>query len=244
MKKVFLTFGLLAFLGTGLMAQTSYEQFESTPMRPKADKVDLFKKGIAAHNKKYHAADPYKGSVWTDITGPTSGDYVWFMGPTTWTQLDGRPGAGEHQLDWDKNVTPYVESYGEVSYWRMNRDVNYMPEGGSAAAFTKSRGRFHYVKTGQMDRYIEQMKKVAAVYKHMKSAASFYLAVRQGASEGPHVVSYSDFANWSWLDSTSDFTKQFEVVHGQGSYAKFTDELDLCLDRSKTYDVLSELVKE
>ncbi|MBL7860873.1 MAG: hypothetical protein JNJ65_06895 [Cyclobacteriaceae bacterium] len=244
MRRVILVLGLLAFMLTGVQAQAPYEQFESTPMLPKADKVDLFKKGLAAHNKKYHATDPYKASVWTDITGPTSGYYYWFMGPTTWAQMDARPAGGEHQLDWDKNVTPYVESYGEVSYWRMNKDVNYMPEGASAAAFTKSRGRFHTVKPGQMDRYIEQMKKVAAVNKHMKSAASFYLAVRQGASKGPHVVTYSDFTSWSWLDSNTNFQKEFDVVHGVGAYAKFIDELDLCLDRSETYDVLSELVKE
>jgi len=242
MKKVFFVIGLL-MLVSALYAQTAYEQIESTPLLPKADKVDLFKKGLAAHNKKYHATDPYKASVWTDITGPTSGYYYWFMGPTTWTQMDARPGAGEHQLDWDKNVTPYVESYGEVTYWRMNKDVNYTPEGGTST-FTKSRGRFTYIKPGQMDRFIEQMKKVIAVYKHQKSAASSYLAVRQGASAGPHVVMYTDFANWAWFDNTSNFQKDYETVHGQGSYAKFIDELDLCTDRTKTYDVLSELVKE
>jgi hypothetical protein len=242
MKKVFLTLGLFTFVCTALTAQTTYEQFESTPLRPKADKIDLLKKGLTAHNKKYHAADPYKASVWTDLTGPTTGDFVWYMGPTTWTQLDGRPGEGEHQLDWDKNVTPYCESIGEVSYWRMNKDVSYMPEGATATTFTKSRGRFSFIKPGQMDRYIDQMKKVAAVYKHQKGQASFYLAVRQGASAGPHAVTYSDFAKWSWFDAPTDFQKDFDAVHGQGGYAKFIAELDLCTDRSKTYDVLSELV--
>jgi hypothetical protein len=37
---------------------------------------------------------------------------------------------------------------------------------------------------------------------------------------------------------------EFDVVHGQRAYAKFIAELDLCTDRTKTYDVLSELVKE
>lgn len=95
-----------------------------------------------------------------------------------------------------------------------------------------------------MDRYVEQMKKVAAVYKSLKSTASFYLVIRQGASAGPHAVTYNDFASWSWIDSNSDFVKQFDVVHGQGAYSRFIAELDLCTDRSKTYDVLSELVKE
>jgi hypothetical protein len=240
MKKILFMLGLLAFACASIYAQTDYEQFESTPLRPKADKIDLLKKGLAAHNKKYHATDPYKASVWVDVTGPTTGDYVWYMGPTTWTQLDGRPGEGEHQLDWDKNVTPYCESIGEVSYWRMNKDVSYRPEG--ASAFTKSRGRFSYIKPGQTDRYIDQMKKVAAVYKHQKNSASFYLAIRQGASAGPHAVTYSDFSKWSYLDENSTFQKDFDTVHGQGGYAKFIAELDLCTDRSKTYDVLSELV--
>src|SRR5689334_19999555 len=87
-------------------AQTDYMQFEVIYVKPKLDKVDLFKKALTAHNKKYHATAPYKVNVYSVDTGPNSGAYAWVMGPVTWTQMDGAPGQGEHIMDWEKNVNP------------------------------------------------------------------------------------------------------------------------------------------
>lgn len=238
MKKQFLLVGLFVFALTATHAQTDYIQVEVMSVTPKADKVDLFKKGMAAHNKKYHAKDPYKVSVSYIVTGPSSGSYLWIMGPTTWTQMDSRPDKGEHNLDWDKNVTPYTESTGAVSYWRLNKDVTYVPEG--SAAITKSRARFNRVLPGQFDRYIEQMKKIAAVYKAKKYKTSFDLWEHVDVTDGPNVVSITGWVNWAARDSATNFVKDFEEVHGAGSWMRFQEELDLCIDRSKTYDELME----
>jgi hypothetical protein len=242
MKAKFLWAGLFAFAVTTGQAQTSYVQVEVMNVTPKADKLDLFKKGIAAHNKKYHASDPYKVSVSYVLTGPGAGSYVWIMGPTTWTQMDARPGKGEHDLDWDKNVTPYTESTGAVTYWRLNQDVSYQPQGG--ASLPKARVRNHFVRPGQGDRFIEQMKKVSAVYKKKQYKSAFDLWEHQDATQGPNFVSITSWANWAARDSGTNFIKDFEEVNGAGSYARFIDELELCIDRSKTYDELIESVAE
>ena len=242
MKKIILFVGILVSAFMPLSAQTDYLQWEVMNIVPKMDKLDLFKKGLAAHNKKYHAANPYKASVYSVVTGPSSGSYTWVMGPTTWTQLDSRPGAGEHQMDWDKNVLPYCESIGEVSYWRNYKDLSYQASGD--ASFTKMRIRNNFVKTGEMDRYLGLMKMNLEVYKKKNYTSSFSVDIRQGVSQGPHVASFTSFAKWSWFDENRNFRKDFDEVHGAGAYDKFFKELDLCVDRSKTYDELVELVPE
>ncbi|MBL7871664.1 MAG: hypothetical protein JNM78_08650 [Cyclobacteriaceae bacterium] len=241
MKKQLFLMAVLAMLCSAAGAQTDYLQFGVLNITPKIDKVDLFKKGILAHNKKYHAAAPYKANVAAIITGPNSGDFVWVMGPTTWTQLDGAPGEGEHNLDWDKNVTPYCESIGEYSYWRDYKDARYDAEG--SATFKKSSMRANRVYPGQMDRYLEQMKKVAEVYKKKKYTGSFSVATIVGATTGINAVSFSSFAKWSWFDRGTVFSKDFEEVHGAGTWVRFLEEIDLCVDPSSTYTELSESIE-
>ncbi len=237
---------LLALILTviSVMAQTDYEQWEVMNLNPKADKLDLFKKGLAAHDKKFHSAAPYHASVSSVITGPNSGQFTWVMGPTTWTQLDGRPNKGEHDMDWDKNVVPYVESFGEVSYWRADKDLKYRPENVNMSTFTKGRIRFYTVLPGQMDRLKELFKKVVEVYTKKQYKASYSLYLRQGATTGSHVAVSIDFDKWAYFDNGTDFTKDYNEVHGPNSFNRYLDDMALCIDRTKTYDELNETIPE
>jgi hypothetical protein len=223
-------------------SQTDYLQWEVMSITPKADKLDLFKKGLAAHNKKYHASDPYKVGIASYVTGPKSGSYAWVMGPCTWTQLDSRPVKGEHDLDWDKNVVPHCESFGEVVYWRLDNDINY--SAANSSTFTKTRLRNFTILPGQFGRATEQFKKIATVYKQKGYNASYHAYWREGASTGPHLIISIDFAKWAYFDSQSAFVKDFEEIHGAQSWNKFLEESALCIDRAKTYDELIEWVGE
>jgi hypothetical protein len=229
--------GLAVIICSASFAQSDYQQFVVVYVKPKLDKVDLFKKALSAHNKKYHSTGAYKARVFAVDGGPSSGAYAWVMGPTTWTQMDGAPGEGEHNADWEKNINPNLESAGETIYWRAVKDISYEPEG--APTMNKSRLRFSYVLPGQMDRFMEQMKKIIAVYKQKKYAASFSLATRQLASTGPHVVSFLGFSKWAYFDNGAVFAKDFDEVHGTGAYERFLSELTLCIDRAKSYDEFS-----
>ena len=242
MKNQFLLAGLLVILYSASFAQQDYRQFEVIYITPKLDKVDLFRKALAAHNKKFHATAPYKVGVSSILTGPNSGGYAWVMGPTTWTQLDGAPGEGEHMTDWEKNINPLCESIGEMAYWRDVKDARYDAEG--SAAFKKSSMRANYVRPGEMDRYLEQMKKIAEMFRKKKYAASFSVATRVGPSAGINAVSFISFANWSYLDNNNSWNKDFDEVHGAGAWARFLEEIDICVDTSKTYGELSENVPE
>jgi hypothetical protein len=241
MKKIVFSIGLMAFAIT-LFAQPDYQQWEVMNIKPKADKLDLFKKGVAAHNKKYHASGPYRVTMVSVLTGPSSGQYTWIMGPCTWTQLDSRPVKGEHDLDWDKNVVPHIESFGETSYWRLDKDINY--QAANAATLTKSRLRFYTVLPGQSERLTDLLKKVVEIYKKKQYPASYNVYRRQGAAEGASVAVGLDFAKWAYFDATPNLMKDYEEMYGANSWNRFLDEFALCIDRSKTTDELNEVVAE
>jgi len=243
MKKQFLLAGLLAIIYSASFAQTDYQIWEVIYVKPKLDKLDLFRKALGAHNKKYHPAGPYKVGVSSILTGPNSGDYVWVMGPTTWGKLDGAPGEGEHITDWEKNINPLCESIGETMYWRGVKEVSYEAPG--ASAFKKSQMRASYIYPGQMARFTEQMKKVVEVFKQKKYTGSFSMATREGfaAAPRPNVVTFVNFDKWAFWD-TDTFAKDYTEVHGPGSWDRFLEEINLCLDLSTTYDELSESVAE
>lgn len=233
-------FGLLAFVLTGLHAQTDYTQWVVVDLKPKADKIGQLEAGLAAHNKKYHTADPYKAYVWSVNTGPNSGSYTWLMGPITFTQMDGRATNAEHDVDWNNNVLAHCETVPNISYWRWDNEINYAPEG--SQNFTKSRLRFNTIRPGEGDRYEDQLKKIVEVYKQKKYPASYNVYWHFGASEGPHVAVGIDFDKWAFFDAPNTFVVDFESIHGEGSYERFLEELDIAIDRSKTYDELTEFM--
>lgn len=225
-------------MGMGVNAQADYLQWETAAYRVKVGQEENFKKGMAAHNKKYHAADPYKIHVFDVLTGPNSGAYFLAMGPMTFTQMDGRPSGDDHDADWAKNISPYVESVGETVYWRLDDENLFAPEGSDN--WPLSRWRHATIHPGEGDRWEENMKKVVEVYKAKNYNAAFRAYRRWGAARESHVITEMNLPNWAELDREVNFREDFESVHGANSYQRFLEELAIAVDREKTYD---ELVK-
>lgn len=46
--------------------------------------------------------------------------------------------------------------------------------------------------------------------------------------------------SYAYFDQPNTWEKDFEEVNGEGSYDRFMEDLDRCIDRTKTYD---EMVK-
>jgi hypothetical protein len=242
MKNLLITMCLLTSFCLSGWAQTDYLQFEVGYMKPKTGSIALLKKGIAAHAAKFHAADPYKMFIYEVVTGPRSGQYFVGLGPATFTQLDSRPSSAEHEADWQNNVVAYLDSEGETSYWRMDKDLDYEPEG--ITDFSKSRLRWVTLNPGEGDRWSEQMKKVYDVFKAKKYGAQWHVYRRFGASAGPHVCTEMAFGKWAYLDTDVNFMKDFNEVNGEGSYDRFMDELAIAVDRTKTYDEMISFLPE
>lgn len=239
MRKPVLFIAVLAFVWSGIQAQTDYMQWLVISLKPKLSEISQFEAGLTAHNKKFHTADPYKAFVFEVNTGPGSGSYMWVMGPITFTQTEARPTVAEHDADWNNNVIAHCESVGEVGYWRLDKDNSYMAENGSN--FTHSRMRWSSTYPGEGDRFGDQMKKVAEVYKQKKYNANFNVYWHYGATAGPNVVTEMNFEKLSFLDEDINFRKDFESVHGDGSWSDFLEEIKLSVDREKTYDEMINL---
>jgi len=242
MRKPAILIAALAFIWSGIQAQTDYVQWLVISLTPKLSEISQFEAGLTAHNKKFHTEDPYKAYVYSVNTGPGSGSYMWVMGPITWTQTEARPTVADHDTDWNENVLAHCESVGEVGYWRLDKDCSFGPEG--ASGYTHSRMRWTTTYPGQGDRYAEQMKKIAEVYKAKNYNAAFNVYWHYGLTAGPNVVSSMDFEKLSFLDEDINFVKDYESVHGDGSWSDFMEEINLSVDRAKTYDEMLEILPD
>lgn len=235
MKNLFIALTLLIGVSSSGWAQTDYLQWETHRFKVKMGQEDDFEKGLAAHNKKYHNAAPYKTWVYSLHTGPNSGQYEIALGPMTFTQLEGRPSGKDHDDDWAK-VMSHVESSGESEYWRADKDINYQPAG--SEAFKALRWRYFTVHPGQTERAESLFAQVEKVYEAKKLGAGYRLYWKWGASQGPHIVAEMSMASWAYFDNPNTFVKDFDEVHGEGAYDRFLEDMDRCIDRTKTYDEL------
>lgn len=65
------------------------------------------------------------------VTGPYSGQYLWIMGPGTFTSLDGRPTGDPHDSDWAE-VLAHADGHSNI-YWRRNENLSTpLPESDAA----------------------------------------------------------------------------------------------------------------
>jgi len=242
MKNLMITLCLVAWVSLSCWAQTNYVQFECGYMRAKSGHSDMFKKGLTAHNQKYHNVDPYKIYVWEVLTGPNSGTYFTALGPVSFTQLDKRPDSPEHNADWQNNVEVHMDYVGESSYWRRDTTLNYTPAGSDD--FGKSRIRYVTLNPDESDRWEEQQEKVIEVFKAKNYPAAYAVYTRYGLSAGPTACSEINFKDWAFLDSPNNFIKDFDEVHGVGAYERWLEEITISVDRTKTYDELISFIPE
>jgi hypothetical protein len=242
MKNLFITLLLMSWTLITVQAQTDYKQWETHRFRVKIGQEADFENALAAHNKKFHNAAPYKTGIFQVHTGPNSGDYELAIGPMTFTQLEGRPAGEAHDSDWAK-VMEHVASTGESVYWRSDKDIMYTPASGTDG-FNTNRWRYFTILPGERDRFEGLLKQVAEVYTAKKYAASFTVYWKWGASAGPHACTEIGMKSLAYFDQANTFEKDFEEVHGFGSLSKFYEEFELCVDRTKTYDEIVEFMPD
>ncbi len=233
MKNLLYTLIVLLSAAFSLQAQTDYKQWESHYFKAKPGEREAFEKGLAEHNKKFHNQDPFKTAIFNVVTGPHSGLYDLEMGPMTFTQMENRPSSDEHDAHW-KKVMEHGELVGETVYWRADKDIEYKPE--NSKEFATYRWRYVTLLPGGGDRFEALMKDVLEVIEAKGYDASFNMYWRFGSSQGPHVVTELGMKSMAWFDQPMTFTKDFDEIHGEGAYDRYVEDLDRCVDRSKTYD--------
>jgi len=234
MKRIFFIATLLSvFLLAG--AQESYVMYETMYMKPKADKLEEFNDALAAHNKKFHAEGASKVFIRYVINGPHAGEYVWVMGPTTWTDLDNRPDDKAHTDDWNK-VAPLLDEVSEVEYWRMDDKLSYFPEGYDGSS--KIHVRAWDVKPGKWDETLAVLKQVTAVYEDTKDKNPWMIYYNQfQTGNGRDVSAVVGFEKWAEYDEESTWVKDFERVNGEGSW-------DTAMEFMRENTTMTEEVRE
>jgi hypothetical protein len=187
-------------------------------MTVKSDAISDLNEAMAEHNQEYHSGGPYHANVWYVVNGPRTGQLIWIMGPTTFTELDGRP-AGQHDVDWAENVVPHLEPEGDVSYWRMAENLSYSADEDSHPLL---RVRYFKIAPGEGFRFRElrrQIKEVQEAKGYPHSESVFFPRFRP--ETGGDAAAVMAFDQWADLDSGPNFGADFREVHGNGAWQRF-----------------------
>ena len=218
----------------------SYTMFENTRMVVKTDKYKEFGKTMANHNKLYHADGPYHANVWSVSVGENAGQIVWSMGPCTFTEHDGRPSGKDHMEDWLFNVMPNINYIDESNLWKLDNDHSYNPEDKISSKLSI---RVYDIEDWQEYRFKEIIKKVVKVYNEKEyewTLGTYWSQFEVNADEDVALV--FGFDKWAWFDKDPQFEKDFEEIHGEGSWQKFLEELRGTIKGAK--DEVWELIPE
>lgn len=237
-KKIVMA-ALLAVVPALVSAQ-DYTMYETMYLKPDAAKWAELMGKLAAHNKKFHASGPYRAHVQRVVNGPRTGQLVWVMGPCTFTHLDSRPSGDPHDSDWMTNVVALLKGVGENEYWRLDEKRSYQP---NTDDHPKLRVRFFHIEQGEMYRFnqlLEKTKAVAEKKKHPNRTSVYRPRFWNGS--GPDVATVWSFDKWAELDRDMDFGKEYEEVHGDGSWRLFLEEWRKVV--KEAYDEYREVMPE
>lgn len=229
MKKLFFVFFLtLPFLLTAQEDAPAYTMYEALMITPKKDKIMEFRANVTAHNEKYHNEGAYSVNMYGIIGGPNNGKAMWIMGPCNFGHLDSTPGGDAHTEDWVKNVIPLTEDITHTGFWNLNTTLSYGLEN---TIFKKHRVRYVKVKTGERYRFNAMMANIQKVYaeKEYKHSHMIYNK-RLADSHGPSIGVMFGYSDWAELDKGGLSVKDYESVHGEGSWILFQEELEECVE--------------
>lgn len=222
---------LIVFLLAGMITygQDSYIMYETMYIKPKYGKIKEFYEALAAHNKKFHAVGPNTVAIQRVVNGSRAGQLVWVMGPLTFTDLDNRPSDEAHLDDWNA-LMPYIDEVTEVEYWRMDPDLSYTPEGWN---FTpKIHIRSWELKHGKSEEFLGMMKKIVEVFRTKKYDNSWHVYWNYfQTGNGRDISGVFGFDKWAFYDEDPVFIKDFEEIHGEGSWAE-------------TYEIMTQVTVE
>lgn len=225
-KLLFILLCLPLFLfGQNEKAPTLYEVVN---IKVNAGQEDDFEAAVKDHNKKFHNEGLYNARVAYNINGPMGGTYSWIMGPTSYTAMDNRPGKGAHDNDW-KTVDKYVEKYSSPSYWSLDTKLTQYVENKTNV---KRLIWMYDIKKGERSRWSDLVGKIKEVYEKKRADETFIVVWNEFANTkaGQDAAIIFSFDKWSWLDRKSNFSKDYEDVHGMGSWHNFLNEFSSIVD--------------
>ena len=113
---------------------------------------------------------------------------------------------------------PHLVKMSNIEYWRRSNQY-YVPEGYNA---DKIRIRFYKVKRGHGADFVEHYGKLVQVFKEKNydRQLSIFRNTFPSAS-GRNMASVSSFQKWGELDEGLSVGKDFDSIHGEGSWDRW-----------------------
>jgi len=215
MKTITTTILATLFATTVLFAQDeNYEQNELAYIQVKIGMEKKFESAVRSHIQKYHIAEPHTASLYQIANGTRVGWYVFNAGPSTFADMDSRPGGAAHDADWEKNISPLIEKYGETEFWRLNKSLSTLKE----VEFKMIQVTFISINRGDYYRF----KAISEKLKELgdKNERPRWLYNKQFLQDGtPSVAIVTPLANWAAIDADVwKIRPSFEEMYGEGSY--------------------------
>lgn len=204
-----------------MMAQSeAYRMVELSYMKAKPGMAQKFESAVKAHNEKYHKEGKYGSGLYSIVTGNEAGWYVWTMGPCTFTDLDGRPGEGAHQDDWNKTIEPLVAEYGRTEYWRMNDKMSHRVQNDAKMIQLW----WVDINRGEYYRFRNFMEKVQVINAKKNESISVY-DNEFSQNDGRDVAIVWPLENWAAMDKDDWKMKDaYEEEYGAGSWQLALEE--------------------
>lgn len=222
MKKTFTLLAVLIVMSLLTFGQEEKKMLQLVYLKPLpgADMATA-EKDLAAHNKKFHAEAPYQATVWANYTGSMVGTWVWAMYPANFTQFDEREGMDDHDRDWDHATRHFEVVTNE--YWLEDAKLSYTPENfkqGSKVIWT-----IFDIQAGDSYRFKALLEDIAEVYRQKKYEHNFVVYWNRFENKlGRDVAIEVMFEKWAFFDDDMNMKKDFEEVHGEGSWWKAIEE--------------------
>ena len=232
MKRLFLLIAALSF-SAALIAQTpgprkGYQMFQNQLLKPKHGSEKKFEAAVKNHIAKFHAKGPHIARLSVVTTGTNSdGWYVFAMGPLMYPDLDHQPqGETSHDADWDNNIDPLIEQYGESTNWTLNDELSVTPPGYNPEnidVWTID------VKPGMRTKFSDLLKTMKTVWEQKKYPFSFRVFNNElFNSSGRDMAIVYSFKDYTQFDLDYKFKEDYEAVNGADSWKKFWETWNEC----------------
>jgi hypothetical protein len=200
----------------------------------KMDKALEFEKAIASHSQKYHTGE-WSWRIFEIASGPDAGGYQITEGPNSWDAIDTRGNLGnEHNIDWNKNVAPYLTERGSTSYSVYQDSISTV----ALKDWSDKISITHYVqKIGYGNKMWFLLDNMRPVWKALGQSVAVFAANSSGPAQYSVVTRYPNGLKQSAMNSSTAFKKQYELIHGNFSYDGYLETL-----RNNISEIWSELL--
>ncbi|GAB2767918.1 hypothetical protein GCM10010465_11430 [Actinomadura fibrosa] len=200
-----------------------YAVFENALLTPQPDKVQQFEQGLAAHNKKFHATEPYGVRVYYIANGPNVGKYIWAMGPIPWSAIDDRPADKAHDDDWINNVVKYMTADSDQTYWKFNSGLSNFAKDFKVDNLLVD---MYDIKRYENERMMKAMEKVAKVMKEKYPDMTYgvYTNELPSTKDGRDLAMVFFFDEMGWMGEDSKFVENYNQVYGEKGWDDFMKE--------------------